>query len=50
MLLDKDIREPLFMYLEIKQCFVNDYHLIQLKEQIDDIRSEQLFSRASMDD
>ena len=32
------------------ECFVNDYHLIQLMEQIDDIRSEQLFSRASMDD
>ena len=31
------------------ECFVNDYHLIMLKTQMEDIRSEQLFSRASMD-
>ena len=31
------------------ECFVNDYHLIMLKGQMEDIRSKQLFSRASMD-
>ena len=31
------------------ECFVNDYHLIMLKDQIEDIRSEHLFSRASID-
>jgi hypothetical protein len=31
------------------ECFVNDYHLIMLKGQMEDIRSEQMFSRASMD-
>ena len=31
------------------ECFINDYHLIMLKGQMEDIRSKQLFSRASMD-
>ena len=31
------------------ECFVNDYHLIMLKGQMEDIRSEQMFSRSSMD-
>ena len=31
------------------ECFANDYHLIMLKTQMEDIRSEKLFSRASMD-
>ena len=31
------------------ECFVNDYHLIMLQEQMEDIRSKQIFSRASMD-
>ena len=31
------------------ECFVNDYHLIMLKGQMEEIRSQQLFSRASMD-
>ena len=31
------------------EVFVNDYHLIMLKDQIEDIRSEQMFSSASLD-
>jgi hypothetical protein len=31
------------------ECFVNDYHLIMLKSQMEDIRYEQMFSRASME-
>ena len=46
------ILESLSNYLKGKislECFVNDYHLIILKAQIEDIRAEQMFSRASMD-